>query len=265
MSCLGELAVAIPISSSFVTYAKQLISPAWACGVGWSYWFTWVTYVPAEMIAGGIIMQNFFPQVDKLWWSLLFGLMITIINLFHVKAFGEIEFWLAIVKIIAIFLFLGLGGAIFFGILGQPTFLGTSILLADHGFFPEGHWAVMITMVLVLVNFQGSEIIGLAAGESEDPAKSIPIAVRNVTWRIITLYIVPLLLLVSIFPWRDAGLHESVFAAALNHYGFNWAGGFFSFVVLTAAVSCSNSGLYGCSRAIYALGREGLAPKWLER
>ena len=263
MSCLGELAVAIPISSSFVTYAKQLISPSWACGVGWSYWFTWVTYVPAEMIAGGIIMQNFFPQVDKLWWSLLFGLMITIINLFHVKAFGEIEFWLAIIKIIAIFLFLGLGGAIFFGVLGQPTFLGSSILLADKGFFPEGHWAVLITMVLVLVNFQGSEIIGLAAGESEDPAKSIPIAVRNVTWRIITLYIVPLLLLVSIFPWREAGLHESVFAAALNHYGFNWAGGFFSFVVLTAAVSCSNSGLYGCSRAVYALGREGLAPKWL--
>lgn len=266
MLCLGELAVAIPISSSFVTYAKQMISPSWACGVGWSYWLTWVSYVPAEMLAAGIIMESFFPMVGKLWWSLLFGLLVTIINLFHVKAFGEIEFWLALTKIIAILLFLGLGGAIFFGIIGEhQVFLGTSILLADGGFFPEGKWAVLITMVLVLVNFQGSEIIGLAAGESENPAKSIPIAVRNVTWRIIALYIVPLLLLVSIFPWREAGLHESVFASALNHYGLNWAGGFFSFVVLTAAVSCSNSGLYGCARALYALGREGLAPRWFGR
>lgn len=263
MFCLGELAVAIPISSSFVTYAKQMISPSWACGVGWSYWLTWVSYVPAEMIAAGIIMENFFPMIGKLWWSLFFGALITIINLFHVKAFGEFEFWLAIIKIIAIVLFLALGGAIFLGVIGEHSFMGTSVLLADGGFFPEGHWAVLVTMVLVLVNFQGSEIIGLAAGESENPAKSIPIAVRNVTWRIISLYIVPLLLLVSVFPWREAGLQESVFAAALNHYGLNWAGGFFSFVVLTAAVSCSNSGLYGCSRAIYALGREGLAPRWL--
>ena len=263
MLCLGELAVAIPISSSFVTYAKQMISPSWACGVGWSYWLTWVTYVPAEMIAAGIIMESFFPMVGKLWWSMFFGLIVTLINLFHVKAFGEIEFWLAIIKIVAIFLFIALGGAIFLGIIGNHTFIGTSILLGDGGFFPEGKWAVLVTMVLVLVNFQGSEIIGLAAGESKDPAKSIPIAVRNVTWRIISLYIIPLLLLVTIFPWREAGLHESVFATALNFYGLEWAGGFFSFVVLTAAVSCSNSGLYGCSRAIYALGREGMAPSWL--
>ena len=92
MLCLGELAVAIPISSSFVTYAKQMISPSWACGVGWSYWLTWVTYVPAEMIAAGIIIESFFPMVDKLWWSMFFGLLVTLINLFHVKAFGEIEF-----------------------------------------------------------------------------------------------------------------------------------------------------------------------------
>ena len=93
------------------------------------------------MIAAGIIMENFFPGVGKLWWSLLFGLMITVINLFHVKAFGEFEFWLAIIKIIAIILFLILGGAIFFGIIGDHTFLGCSILLCDGGLFPEGRRA----------------------------------------------------------------------------------------------------------------------------
>jgi AAT family amino acid transporter len=265
MLCLGELAVASPVSSSFVTYARQLISPAWACGVGWSYWLTWVTYVPAEMIAAGIIMESFFPAVDKFWWSLLFGLLITAINLFYVKAFGEVEFWLSLIKIAAILLFVVLGIAILFGIFGAHEFLGTSVLLAEGGFFPKGYWAVLTTMVLVLVNFQGAEIIGLAAGESENPTRSIAVAIRNVTWRIIALYVVPLLLVVTIFPWREADLQQSVFAAALNHYGLRWAGGFFSFVVLTAAVSCSNSGLYGCARAIYALGREGLAPRWLGR
>jgi AAT family amino acid transporter len=265
MLCLGELAVACPVSGSFVTYARQLISPTWACGVGWSYWLTWVAYVPAEMIAAGIIMESFVPGIDKLWWSLLFGVMITAINLSYVKAFGEVEFWLALIKVVAILLFIACGLAIFFGIVGSESFIGTSILLGNGGFFPMGYWAVLITMVLVLVNFQGTEIIGLAAGESENPAKSIPVAIRNVTWRIIALYVVPLLLLVSIFPWQQAGLEKTVFAAALDHYGLQWAGSLFSFVVLTAAVSCSNSGLYGCARAMYALGREGLAPSWLGR
>jgi AAT family amino acid transporter len=263
MLCLGELAVANPVSSSFVTYARQFISPAWACGVGWSYWMTWVTYVPAEMIAAGIIMESFVPGVDKVWWSLLFGLLITAINLFYVRAFGEVEFWLSLIKVVAILLFVVLALAIAFGMVGGGAPVGTSILLAEGGFFPHGYWAVLITMVLVLVNFQGAEIIGLAAGESENPTRSIAIAIRNVIWRIIALYVVPLMLLVTIFPWQQAGLEQSVFAAALDHYGLHWAGGFFSFVVLTAAVSCSNSGLYGCARAVYALGREGLGPDWL--
>jgi amino acid transporter, AAT family len=191
--------------------------------------------------------------------------MITAINLSYVKAFGEVEFWLALIKVVALLLFIVCALAIFFGIIASESFIGASILLGDGGFFPMGYWAVLITMVLVLVNFQGAEIIGLAAGESENPAKSISVAIRNVTWRIIALYVVPLLLLVSIFPWRQAGLEKTVFAAALDHYGLQWAGSLFSFVVLTAAVSCSNSGLYGCARAMYALGREGLAPSWLGR
>jgi AAT family amino acid transporter len=263
MLCLGELAIACPVSSSFVTYARQLISPTFACGVGWSYWLTWVAYVPAEMIAAGIIMKSFFPAIDTLWWSLLFGVVITVINLSYVKTFGEVEFWLALIKVVALLLFIVCALAIFFGIVGSQSFIGTSILLGDGGFLPMGYWAVLITMVLVLVNFQGTEIIGLAAGESENPAKSIAVAIRNVTWRIIALYVIPLLLLVSIFPWRQAGLEQTVFAAALDHYGLRWAGGLFSFVVLTAAVSCSNSGLYGCTRAMHALAQEGLAPAWL--
>lgn len=263
MCCLGELAVAMPVASSFVAYAKELISPAWACGVGWSYWLTWVTYVPSEMIAGGIIMNNYFPEVSAMWWAILFGLLITFVNLAHVESFGEVEFWLALIKIFALLMFVVLAIFIFLGIIGEGSYIGTSILLAGGGIAPNGALSVLLTMVVVLVNFQGSEIIGLAAGESENPAESIPKAIKNVSLRIISLYLVPILLLVSIEPWQNASLEESVFAAALNHYGLHWAGGLFSFVVLTAAISCSNSGLYGCTRALYALAKEDMAPAFL--
>jgi AAT family amino acid transporter len=265
MLCLGELAVAVPISSSFVNYAREYISPAWACGVGWCYWITWVTYVPSEMIAGGIIMNGYFPEISTMWWAVLFGLLITFINLSCVETFGELEFWLAIIKVVALFMFIVLAILIFLGMIGTQGFLGSNVLLGNGGFAPNGSWSVLLTMVVILVNFQGSEIIGLAAGESKHPEKSIPLAIKSISWRIVALYLVPMLLLVTIYPWNQAGLAESVFSAALSSYGLEWAGGVFTFVVLTAAISCSNSGLYGCSRAIYALSREGMAPEFLGR
>lgn len=264
MYSLGELAVSMPVSGSFVTYANDLISPTWACGVGWSYWSTWVTYIPAEMIAAGIIMNGFFPSIDKVYWALLFGIILTLINVAYVGTFGEMEFWLAIIKICAIIMFVVFAVLIFFGVIGSHgTAIGSSILLGEGGFLPEGFAAIFLTMVVILVNFQGSELIGLAAGESQNPEKSIPKAVRNVTFRIIALYVIPLFLLVTIFPWHEAGTEESVFAAALNFYGFEWAGALFTIVVLTAAMSCANSGIYGTARALYGLSKVGMAPKWL--
>lgn len=263
MLCLGELAVAVPISGSFVTYAREYISPAWACGVGWCYWITWVTYVPSEMIAAGIIMNDFIPAVSTIWWAVMFGVIITVINVASVKTFGEMEFWLAIIKIFALIMFVALAVMIVFGLIGDGGYIGTEVLLGNGGFTPNGTLAVLLTMVIILVNFQGSEIIGLAAGESKHPDKSIPRALKQVMWRIIAIYLVPMLLLVSIYPWDKASLERSAFSAALSSYGLDWAGGLFSFVILTAAISCSNSGLYGCSRAIHALARENMAPAWL--
>jgi len=263
MLCLAELAVAKPVSGSFVTYAKENISSTWACGVGWAYWLNWVAYVPSEMIAAGIIMNNFIPGVSQLWWAVLFGLLVTLINLFHVDKFGESEFWLAIIKIIALVAFSVVAFLICLGVIGDHGPLGTSVLLGSGGFAPNGYWSIILTMVIILVNFQGSEIIGLAAGECKEPEKSIPIAVRNVTWRIIALYIIPISLLISILPWDKASLEESVFAAALSEYGLSSLSSLLAFVVLTAAISCSNSGLYGSGRTLYALSKFGMAPKWL--
>ena len=263
MLCLAELAVEKPVSGSFVTYAREHISPTWACGVGWAYWTTWVAYVPSEMIAAGIIMNNFIPEVSQLWWAVFFGLLVTILNLFHVDKFGESEFWLSLIKIIALAAFSIVAGLICLGLIGDQGYIGTKVLLGRGGFAPNGYWSIVLTMVIILVNFQGTEIIGLAAGECEKPEKSIPIAVRNVTWRIIALYIIPISLLISILPWDKAGLDESVFAAAVTQYGLSGFGAFFAFVILTAAISCSNSGLYGAARALHALARMDMAPSAL--
>lgn len=263
MLCLAELAVEKPVSGSFVTYAREHISPTWACGVGWAYWTTWVAYVPSEMIAAGIIMNNFIPAVSQLWWAVFFGLLVTILNLFHVDKFGESEFWLSLIKIIALAAFSIVAALICLGLIGDQGYIGTKVLLGSGGFAPNGYWSIVLTMVIILVNFQGTEIIGLAAGECEKPEKSIPIAVRNVTWRIIALYIIPISLLISILPWDKAGLDESVFAAAVTQYGFSGFGAFFAFIILTAAISCSNSGLYGAARALHALARMDMAPSTL--
>ena len=263
MLCLAELAVAEPISGSFVSYAKKNISSTWACGVGWAYWLNWMAYVPSEMIAAGIIMNNFVPEVSQLWWAIFFGLIVTIINLFEVDNFGESEFWLSMIKVVALVVFCIVAGLIVLGLIGDQSYLGASVLLSQGGFAPHGYWPIVLTMVIILVNFQGTEIIGLAAGECKDPAKSIPIAVRNVSWRVIALYIIPITLLLSILPWNKASLNESVFAAALAEYGLDGMASVIAFVVLVAGVSCANSGLYGGARALHALANMGMAPAFL--
>jgi len=262
MLCMGELAVAIPISGSFVTYTSDFISPSIACGVGWSYWLSWVAYIPAECVAGGIIME-LFTGVNGYLCAIGFGFLITYINLAKVDTFGEIEFWLALIKIIALMGFVILALLIFFGVIDgsqSQGFIGFKYMLGDGGLLPNGAMSLLTAMVLLLVNYQGSEIIGLAAGESVNPARMIPYAIRNVTFRILFIYIIPVLCLVLIFPWQKAGLSNSVFADALNFHGLKWAGTVTSFVTLSATLSCANSGFYGTVRSLNALARDGMAP-----
>ena len=267
MLCMGELAVAIPISGSFITYTAEFISPAIACGVGWSYWISWVAYIPAECIAGGIIMQHF-TGVNGYIWAVGIGCLITYVNITKVGTFGEIEFWLALIKIIALMSFVILTILIFFGVIHghQPaTIIGGKYLFDQGGLFPNGGTVLLTAMVLLLVNYQGSEIIGLAAGESVEPARMIPRAVRTVTMRILFIYIIPIFCLVLIFPWQKAGISNSVFADALNRYDLRWAGVATNIVTLVATLSCSNSGVYGIVRSLHALARNGMAPQRLSK
>ena len=267
MLCMGELTVAIPISGSFINYTAEFISPALACGVGWSYWISWVAYIPAECLAGGIIMQ-YFTGVNGYIWAIGFGVLITYINMAKVGTFGEIEFWLAIIKIAALFGFIITAIFIFLGKIHgthPAEIIGTKYLLGQGGVFPNGKMVLLTAMVLLLVNYQGSEIIGLAAGESINPARMVPNAIRNVTLRILFIYIIPIFCLVLIYPWQKANINNSVFADALSFYGLKWAGIATSFVTLVATLSCSNSGVYGIIRSLNALARNGMAPRVLAK
>ena len=262
MQCLGELAVTMPIGGSFINYTADFISPTLACGVGWAYWISWIVYIPAECLAGGIIMQ-FFTHINGYIWAVLFGLIITYINLAKVGTFGEIEFWLSLIKIICLMFFCIIALLIFFNVIPNQAhgMLKGQYIFNQGGFFPNGWLPFFSCMVLLLVNYQGSEIIGLTAGESIDPGKMIPQAIKSVTFRILLIYILPMLCLVLIYPWSLSSTKNSVFAEALKMYQLNWAGTIVSFVTLAAAISSSNSGVYSTIRSLSALSRLGMAPK----
>jgi AAT family amino acid transporter len=265
--CLAELTVNSPNSGSFIHYTAKYISPSVACGMGWSYWLSWVIYIPSECIAGGIIMHIFIPSVPSFMWATLFGLFITVINLTKVKFFGEIEFWLALMKIIALALFSLVAILIFFNIINNGTgeSLGGKYIVGEQGFFPKGKLILITTMVMLLVNFQGSEIIGLAASESDKIEKQMPRIARNVAIRIVGLYVIPVLLLAMIFPWQKMNLDESVFALALHNYHLDKLASIFAFVILIAAFSCANSGFYAAVRSLYGLSKAKMAPAKLKK
>lgn len=264
--CLAELTVMVPNSGSFIHYTARYVSPAIACGMGWSYWLNWIIYIPSECIAGGIIMHTFLPDIPSFVWATSFGLFITIINLTKVKLFGEIEFWLALIKIIALGIFSVVAILIFFNIIKNDTgaVLGTKYIIGEEGFFPKGKLILVTTMVMLLVNFQGSEIIGLAASESTKIEHQMPKIARNVVIRIVGLYVVPVFLLVLIFPWQKMNLEDSVFALVLQTYHLDKLAALFAFVVLVAAFSCANSGFYAATRSLYSLSRARMALKYLE-
>ncbi len=264
LACLAELAVSSPSQGSFVNSAARYISPAWACGVGWSYWFNWVIYIPSECIAGGLIMSSFVPEVPTYMWAMLFGAIISWINLSHVKAFGELEFWLSLIKIALLIGFCILAVLIFFGWIGPSTHepIGTKYIFGDGGLFPNGFLVLFINMVILMANFQGSEIIGLTASESESPKKAIPAALQKVAIRIIGLYVIPTFLLVLILPWQEGSVQGSAFSLALKKYGLTHVAHVFSFLIITGSISSANSGLYATIRTLLALLRGGWAPNF---
>ena len=261
MRMLGEMAAAYPTSGSFSTYASEAIGPWAGFTIGWLYWFFWVVVIAIEAIAGAAIMQYWIPDFPLWLMALILTVLLTITNLFSVKSFGEFEYWFSLIKVVSIGLFLVLGLCVIFGWYPGISAPGTVNLLGNGGFMPTGFSSVLLGITVVIFSFMGTEIVAIAAGESDHPTKAVRIATNSVIWRILIFYIGSIALVVTLLPWNSANILVSPFVAVLDHIGIPAAAQIMNFVVLTAVLSCLNSALYANSRMLFGMASKGDAPK----
>ncbi|MEU2762409.1 MULTISPECIES: amino acid permease [unclassified Streptomyces] len=268
MRMLGEMAAARPSSGSFSAYADQALGRWAGFSIGWLYWFFWVVVLAVEATAGAKILESWIPGVPQWAWALIVMVVLTITNLVSVGSYGEFEFWFAGIKVVAIAAFVVVGFLAVFGLLPGSDNPGSGLahLTDSGGFFPEGPGAVLTGVLMVVFSFMGSEIVTLAAGESADPQRAVSKATNSVIWRIAVFYLGSIFVVLTLLPWNDPSiLEKGSYVAALDSIGIPQAGNVMDVIVLTAVLSCLNSGLYTASRMAFSLGERGDAPKSFAR
>ncbi|ULT58950.1 amino acid permease [Neobacillus drentensis] len=262
MVCLGELAVYMPVTGSFQTYASKFINPSAGFSLGWMYFIGSATTAGVEFTAAGIIMKRWFPDVSVWVWCAVFILLLFLLNALTTRGFAEAEYWFSGIKVVAVIFFIIIGVGAIIGIIpleDRPAPLLQN--LAPTSLFPAGIAILFVTMMNVIFSYQGSELIGIAAGESEEPQKNIPRAIRNVLFRIIVFYLASIIILSAIFPTKELGLLESPFVTLMDLAGIPFAPDIMNFVILTAILSVGNSCIYASTRLLWAMSHDGMAPK----
>lgn len=273
MTSLGELAAYMPTSGSFATYGSRYVEPGFGFALGWNYWYNWAVTVAVDLVAAQLVMGYWFPEVSGWIWSAVFLAVIFALNYLSVKSYGEAEYWFALIKVATVIIFLITGTLMLFGILSG----GEAIEQArgwDNWFigdapFVGGLPAMIGVAMYVGFSFQGTELIGIAAGESENPSKNIPSAVRKVFWRILLFYVLAILIISLIIPYDSprllsndvSDISVSPFTLVFENAGLAFAAALMNAVILTAVLSAGSSGMYASTRMLYALAEEGKAPK----
>ncbi|MRJ21410.1 amino acid permease [Pseudomonas haemolytica] len=264
MRALGEMAVHNPVSGSFGHYASTYLGPMAGFILGWTYAFEMIIVCLADVTAFGIYMGFWFPEVARWVWVLGIVFLIGGLNLCNVKVFGEMEFWLSLLKVGAIVaMILGGFGIMLFGIhsAGETQASGLSNLWAHGGFMPNGIGGLIASFAVVMFAFGGIEIIGITAGEAKDPQRVIPKAINAVPLRILLFYVLTLFVLMAIYPWPQIGSQGSPFVQIFSNLGIDSAATILNIVVISAAVSAINSDIFGAGRMMYGLAQQGQAPK----
>jgi histidine transporter len=264
MRALGEMAVHNPVSGSFGQYASTYLGPMAGFILGWTYAFEMIIVCLADVTAFGIYMGFWFPEVARWVWVLGIVFLIGGLNLCSVKVFGEMEFWLSLLKVGAIVaMILGGFGIMLFGIhsAGDSQASGLSNLWAHGGFMPNGIGGLIASFAVVMFAFGGIEIIGITAGEAKDPQRVIPKAINAVPLRILLFYVLTLFVLMAIYPWPQIGSQGSPFVQIFSNLGIGSAATILNIVVISAAVSAINSDIFGAGRMMYGLAQQGQAPK----
>ena len=262
MRALGELLLYRPVSGSFATYAAEFVGPWAGFMTGWSYWFMWVTIGMAEITAVGVYVHYWFPGIPQ-WIPALITLgLLYSANLTTVKLFGEIEFWFALIKVVTIvaMIIIGLTIILFkFGDLGKTATF--SNLWTEGGFLPFGGLGVLLSLQMVMFAYQGLELIGVSAGETENPETVLPHAINSVVSWMLVLYTGALLIIMSLVPWNQLSPDTSPFVLVFEKIGIPAGAGLINFVVITAAASSCNSGIFSTGRMLYSLAKVRHAPR----
>lgn len=277
MTSLGELAAYMPVSGSFATYGARYVDEGFGFAIGWNYWYNWAVTIAVDLVAAQLVMAYWFPDVPGVLWSAVFLALMFALNAISVRGFAEAEYWFAAIKVVTVIVFIGLGTLMIFGILrgGSPEgFMGNlaNWSVGDAPF--AGGFAALIGVAMIVgFSFQGTELIGIAAGESENPARNIPRAVRQVFWRILLFYVLAIAVISLLIPYTDPQLLKndlgdislSPFTLVFERAGLLSAAAVMNAVVLTSVLSAGNSGMYASTRMLYTLATEGKAPRIFAR
>ena len=266
MRALGELLLSNLNHHSFIDFVEEYLGDRAAFITGWTYWFCWLSLAMADLTAVGLYMQYWIPWMPQWIPALIVLAVLLVMNLTAVKHFGEMEFWFALIKVIAIVSLIIIG--LIMILTGFTTNAGAAAfdnLWNYGGWFPNGTMGFILSFQMVVFAFTGIELVGLTAGETENPEKVIPMAINNIPLRIILFYIGSLAIIMSIYPWIAVDPNSSPFVAVFNAVGILAAASIVNFVVLTSAASATNSGIFSTSRMIYALSKRGHAPSRMKR
>ncbi|CAI2630910.1 Lysine-specific permease [Apilactobacillus kunkeei] len=268
MTSLGEMATNTPISGSFAAYAGKYVDPALGFAMGWNYWFNWAITVAVDISTAALVMKFWLPHMPGWIFSAITLALILCVNALSVKSFGETEFWMSLIKVITIFIFLAVGVLTIFGIMGGH-YIGLSNFTYKQAPFVGGLPMILAVFVVAGFSFQGTELVGITAGESDSPREAVPRAIKDVFWRIILFYILAIFVIGAIIPYTSPDLLGSSatdvaispFTIVFKRAGLAAAASVMNAVILTSVISSANSGMYASTRMLYSMAHQGFAPK----
>lgn len=270
MTSLGELATHNPTSGAFFTYGTKYVSNGFGFALGWNYWYNWAITVAFELVAVQFIMKFWFPDIPGFYWSAIFLAVVFGINALTVKGFGESEFFFSLIKVLAIIVFIIIGIFMIVKIMMTPDVATFGNWTKGEAPFVGGFASLIGVAMIAGFSFQGTEMVGVAAGESKDPKKTIPIAIKQIFWRILLFYIVCIFIIGTLIAYDDPRLLQaasdenialSPFTLLYEQAGFAFAASVMNAVILTAILSAGNSGMYSSTRMLFDMAKNGSAPK----
>lgn len=272
MTSLGEMATYLPVSGSFSTYATRFVDPSLGFALGWNYWFNWVITVAADVTIAAQVIQYWTPMAGMpAWaWSCIFLVIIFALNSLSVRVYGESEYWFALIKVVTVIIFIIIGLLTILGIMGGE-FVGFDIFTQGEGPILGGNFGGSLLSILGVFlvagfSFQGTELIGITAGESENPERAVPKAIKQVFWRILLFYILAIFIIGMLIPYNSSALMgggdsiaTSPFTLVFKNAGLAFAASFMNAVILTSVLSAGNSGMYASTRMLYSMSKDKLA------